>query len=95
MPSGVCILGGLIAKKIIVLGQERFTENKRIERLLHNIEAFVFYGTPYGRSELVSEDAEVEVGRLNSAFERIQREVYDNKWRFRVVAETHATSHVR
>jgi hypothetical protein len=88
-------LGGLIAKNIIVLGHERFKENKRIERLLHNIEAFVFYGTPHGRSKLVSEDAEVEVGRLNGDFERIQREVYSNKWRFRVVAETHATSDVR
>lgn len=86
-------LGGLIAKKIIVLAQERFKKNKRIKRLLCNIEAFVFYGTPHGKSELVSEDAEVEVGRLNDDFERIQREEYNNKWRFRVVAETHATSH--
>jgi hypothetical protein len=88
-------LGGLIAKKIIVLGHEHFKGDERIKRLLQNMKAFVFYGTPHGRSELVSEDAKVEVGRLNSAFERIQREVYRNKWRFRVVAETHATSHVR
>jgi hypothetical protein len=88
-------LGGLIAKKIVVLGHERFKGNERIEKLLRNMKAFVFYGTPHGRSELVSINSEVEVGRLNSAFERIQREVYSSKWRFRVVAETHATSHVR
>ncbi|KAG0563835.1 hypothetical protein KC19_8G062900 [Ceratodon purpureus] len=83
-------LGGLIAKKIVVLGHERFKGDKRIEKLLKNIKAFVFYATPHGGSDLVKMNP--DLARLNSTFEAIQRKVYNNKCKFRVVAEAHETS---
>ncbi|KAG0564104.1 hypothetical protein KC19_8G083000 [Ceratodon purpureus] len=83
-------LGGLIAKEIVVLGHERFKGDKRIEKLLKNIKAFVFYATPHGGSELVKMNP--DLARLNSTFEAIQRKVYNNKCKFRVVAESHETS---
>ncbi|KAG0564114.1 hypothetical protein KC19_8G084000 [Ceratodon purpureus] len=83
-------LGGLIAKEIVVLGHERFKGDKRIEKLLKNIKAFVFYATPHGGSDLVKMNP--DLARLNSTFEAIQRKVYNNKCKFRVVAAAHETS---
>ncbi|KAG0608147.1 hypothetical protein M758_8G082400 [Ceratodon purpureus] len=83
-------LGGLIAKQIVVLGHERFKGDKRIEKLLKNIKAFVFYATPHGGSDLVKMNP--DLARLNSTFEAIQRKVYNNNCKFRVVAEAHETS---
>ncbi|KAG0557103.1 hypothetical protein KC19_11G102400 [Ceratodon purpureus] len=83
-------LGGLIAKQIVVLGHERFKGDKRIEKLLKNLKAFVFYATPHGGSKLVKMNP--DLARLNNTFEAIQRKVYNNKCKFRVVAEAHETS---
>ncbi|KAG0604013.1 hypothetical protein M758_10G137000 [Ceratodon purpureus] len=84
-------VGGLIAKQIVVMAHEKFQTNTEIRKLSYNIKGFFFYATPHGGSKFV--EMVSEIGRLNSRFEHIQREVFHNKWKFKVVAEAHATAY--
>ncbi|KAG0566596.1 hypothetical protein KC19_7G075900 [Ceratodon purpureus] len=84
-------VGGLIAKQIVVMAHDKFKINMEIQKLSYSIKGFFFYATPHGGSKFVTMDS--EIGRLNSRFERIQREVFHNRWKFMVVAEAHATAH--
>ena len=80
-------LGGLVVKEIVIKAHVTFGNEPKYRNFLQSIRAFHFYakmGKMVDQLKVINDN----LGRLNSEFERIERDYYPDKWEFAVVAET-------
>lgn len=99
-------LGGVLVKEIVKHAHDTFGKDEKYKNFLQSIRGYLFYSTPHDGSHLADyvrhlpkmgkmvsrlEVINDGIGRLNSNFERIERENYPNQWQYSAVGEAHLT----